>query len=132
MMGADPWNSRAGQYDRPSSGVPARDVSARRETAPPARSRASYIDQRCADARRSGVIAVGTDTILARIDAAIERLRADGHGDPRAIYLVDGDLLAFREAHGGEEYRDVRVSSGATSKVYGATGGARAVRRAAK
>jgi len=132
MMGGNPWDSRAGQYDRPSSGVPVRDVSARRETAPPPRSRASFIDQRVADAPLSGVIAVGADTILARIDAAIERLRADGHGDPRAIYLVDGDLLAFREAHKGDEYRDIRVSSGATSKVYGATGGARAVRRAGK
>jgi hypothetical protein len=131
-MAANPWDSRAGQYDRPSSSVPVRDVSARRETAPPARARSSSLDQRVADAERMGVIAVGAATILARIDAAIDRLHADGHGSPRAIYLVDGDLLAFREAHQGNEYRDVRVSSGATSKVYGATGAARAVRRAAK
>lgn len=131
-MGTDPWNRRAGQYDRPISSVPVRDVSPTRESAPLPRPRASFIDQRIADARLSGVIAVGADTILARIDAAIERLRVDGHGNPRAIYLVDGDLIAFREAHKGDEYRDVRVSSGATSKVYGATGGARAVRRAGK
>lgn len=131
-MAGEPWNRATGRFDRPSSGVPVRDLSAKRETAPPPRSRASCMDQRVADARLAGVVAVGVDTILERIDAAIERLRVDGHGNPRGIYLVVADLIAFREAHGGEEYRDVRVAEGATSKVYGATGAARAVRRAGK
>lgn len=133
MMGTNPWDSRAGQYDRPSSGVPVRDVSARREAAPVRQPGEGYVAKRMADAAIKGIAATGTDTILARIDDAIARLAKDGHGHPRAIYLVDSDMMAFRAAHGAvEEYRDVRVSLGASSKVYGATGGARAVRRATK
>lgn len=130
-MGTNPWDRHEGRFDRPSSGVPPRDVSPRRETAPPTPKRADYLKQRLVDAERQGVIATGTDTILQRIDAAMAALVAGGLGDAKAIYLTDTDLLAFREAHGGSEYRDVRIASGATSKVYSARG-FRRVRRPAK
>lgn len=139
------WLQNEGRFDRPSSTVP--KPEARSDAlfsdprnpldTRPARQPRSYVTRRLQDATFNGVIAVGTDTICQRIDAAFDRLYADGHGDPKAIYLIECDMLALKEAVGAlsEEYRGIPVrlaSAGTGSKVYSRSGVARAVRRATK
>lgn len=134
-MTAAPWDRNAGRFDRPSSAVPAKASAADFDRVAPqvlnlSRSRPAALDQRVAEARRQGVSPVNADTILQRIDDALQAARAKGYGDMRSIYLTDADLLAFRKASpGASEYRDMPVHSGAESFVYGGRGRVRICKR---
>ncbi|MBM3927110.1 MAG: hypothetical protein FJ335_01415 [Sphingomonadales bacterium] len=141
-MGADPWNRSEGRYDTPSSAVPVGRRAVRADAPVPRRrdvdpavyadeapitrpaQRFSAIESRIMAAEQDGVVAIGADTILARIDEAIAAIVTKGHGRATAIYLTDSDLIALRDALGSppEEYRDLRVAHGATSKVYSKRG----------
>lgn len=139
------WLQNEGRFDRPSSTVPKPDQRSDAVFADsrnpldtrPSRKTRDYVAQRLDDAAFNGVVAVGTDTICQRIDAAIERLHADGYGKPKAIYLIECDMLALQAATGSlpSEYGEAPVrlaSTGTGSKVYSRTGIARAVRRPSK
>lgn len=131
-----PWERNAGRFDTPSSAAPVKGAplpaSIARKPASPlevAASRRRFLDQRCADARRQGVIAVNADTLLQRIDLAIEACIAAGKGNPRSICLTDPDLLALHDVTGaGYEYRDLPVNVGTASMVF-ARGGRQAIRK---
>lgn len=141
-----PWERNAGKFDRPSSAPPVlRPASAVAPIAvlsdddlSPEQIRERYrgvdtladcLDRRMLEAERQGVVPVGISTICARIDAAIAALIAAGKGHATAIYLIDCDLLALRQATGVAcTYRDLRVSSGAASKVYSRRGRATVAR----
>jgi hypothetical protein len=148
MMGSSPWDRNEGKFDVPSSSVPlpARHPAVakllKRAEAAPARARgervsvapprAKSIDQQLVTAAARGVIAVGADTIVTRIEDAMRRLVEDGHGSTKAIYLTESDMMAFREAVGGEELKSVPVRLGTKSAAYSIRGVGRAVLRPKK
>lgn len=116
----DPWSRNEGRFDQPSSSTFATRAAVGGQTRG---AKTDYISRRLADAQHQGVIAAGADTIVTRINQAIERLRADGLGEPKAIYLTEPDMLAIREVTGSSaEYFDCRLALGAKSKVYGRNG----------
>lgn len=129
---AAPWMRNAGKFDVPSSSTPLSRfaLAARRPH------RLSYVDQRLADADHQGVKPVGIRTIVERIEAAIDRLKRDGYGEAKCIYLTAGDMMALRRAtrSDAETFKDipVRLESGSGSKVYSRSGVARAVRKPKK
>ena len=116
------WDRNQGRFAVPSSAVPVSRAIAAGSTG---RGRAGDLARRVAEAQRAGCVAIGADTIVARIDQAIVRLSQSGRGDPRYITLTEPDMLAFAEVTKSAEYRDYRVSIGAQSMVYGRNGGQR-------
>ena len=133
MTGSAPWSRNAGKFSQPSSGLPQRSrgeaSSAATSDDPRAyhgvesvRSKTRLLDKREADIRHAGVIAVGAETILIRIDEAMTTATLRGLGNTRGIYLIEADWLAFREAQGGHEFCDIKVSIGKASKVYARNG----------
>lgn len=133
-MGSNPWDANAGKFDVPSSSVISRAAARAALDALPdmpgaaEKRRAAYLDSRVRDLRHSGVVSTG-GSILLRIDQAMQRLIDKGCGNPTSIALTDVDLVAFKAAHGGWDYRDVKVLTGADSKVYGRRGARETIRK---
>ena len=118
--GGAPWDRNVGCFAVPSSTVPTS-----RPVQGATGGNGAFVASRLADARREGRVAVGADTIATRIDQAIAGLARSGLGLPRYITLTETDMLALSEVALPGEYREIRVSFGAGSRVYGRDGSQR-------
>ncbi|AYJ85327.1 hypothetical protein D3Y57_04740 (plasmid) [Sphingomonas paeninsulae] len=119
-----PWNANEGRFDQPSSGKHVSKFQTQAKAAP-----SKYIAQRLANAARGGLAASDAGTICARIDEALTKLKTEALGVAAYICLADADMMAFRDAVGGDHWKGVRVTSCAASKVHASGGKARAVRK---